>query len=223
MMVLLSALLSAATFFLLSAPGPARAAGGTQPESNRKIALSPEERALILRGKIVLRDLANPGRKGRTYEAVGILQGSLDEAVAVLTDYGCYPDYMPNVGAVRVCEATGPSSVVEVKLHLPLGVKKRYRLKYSWTRDDSGFELIWEKVPWPELKPSQTIADTSGFWSIRKFEDGGLIAVYHLYTDPGQVPIGLTGVAQRLARSKIPDGIVKLRERILEVYRPRKR
>ncbi len=128
---------------------------------------------------------------------------------------------MPNVAAVRVCDVTGPHSVVEVKLHLPLGVKKQYRLKFSWTRDDSGFELTWEKVPWPELKPSQTIADTSGFWIIRKFEDGGLIAVYHLYTDPGHVPLGLAGIAQRLARSKIPDGIVKLRERILEVYRPR--
>lgn len=220
---LLSALLLAAAFSPLFAPKPAPAAASPRPESNREIVLSPEERALILKGKIVLRDLPNPGRKGRTYEAVGILQGSLDEAVAVLTDYGCYSDFMPSVGAVRICEASGPSSVVEVKLHLPLGIKKQYRLKYSWTQDDSGFELIWEKVPWPELKPSQTVADTSGFWFIRKFEEGGLLAVYHIYTDPGRVPLGLTKVAQGIARSKIPDGIVKLRTRILEVYRPGKK
>lgn len=223
MTILLSALLSAAAFLLLSVSGPSRAATTPRPESNRAIALSPKERSLILKGKIVLRDLPNPGRKGRTYEAVGILQGSLDEAVAVLTDYGCYPDYMPSVGAVHICEAVGPNSVVEVKLHLPLGVKKQYRIKYNWTRGDSGFELTWEKVPWPELKPSQTIADTSGFWFIRNFEEGGLIAVYHIYTDPGRVPLGLTGIAQGVARSKIPDGIVKLRARILEVYRPNKK
>ncbi len=223
MTILLSALLSAATFVLLLVTEPARAVANPRPELNREVALSPEERALILRGKIVLRNLPNPGQKGRTYEAVGILQGSLDEALAVLTDYGCYPDYMPSVGAVRLCETAGPSSIVEVKLHLPLGVKKQYRLKFNWTRDDAGFELTWEKVPWPELKPSQTIADTSGFWFIRKFEDGGLLAVYHIYTDPGRVPLGLTKLAHGVARSKIPDGIVKLRTRILEVYRPGKK
>jgi hypothetical protein len=216
---LLSAVLSAATFFLLSAPAPARAATNPRPESNREVALSPEERALILKGRIILRDLPNPGRKGRTYEAVGILQGSLDEAFAVLTNYGCYADYMPSVGATRVCDITGPCSIVEVKLHLPLGFKKQYRLSYTSTRYESGFEVVWEKLPWPELKPSQTVDDTSGFWYIRKFEDGGLLAVYHIYTDPGRVPLGLTKVAYGVARSKIPDGIVKLRARILEVYR----
>jgi len=215
----LSAFLSVATVLLLSAPASALAASNPLPESNRDIVLSPQERALVLKGKVVLRDVPNPGRKGRTYEAVGILQGSLDEAVAVLTDYGRYPDYMPGVAALRICEANGPVSVVEVKLHLPLGVKKQYRLKYSWTRGDSGFELIWEKVPWPELKPSQTVADTSGFWFVRKFEEGGLLAVYQSYTDPGRVPLGLTKVAQGIARSKIPDVVVKLRERILEVNR----
>jgi hypothetical protein len=218
--VLLSALLSAATFFLLFAPAATRADGRPRPESNREIVLSSEERALILKGRIVLRDLPNPGRKGRTYEAVGILPGSLDEAFAVLTDYGRYADYMPSVGDVRICEATGPSSVVEVKLHLPLGVKKRYRLRYTSTRHESGFEVAWEKLPWPELKPSQTVVDTSGFWFIRTFEDRGLLAVYHVYTDPGHVPLGLTKVAHGMARSKIPDGIAKLRERILRVYRP---
>ncbi|MCX6568930.1 MAG: hypothetical protein NT147_07785 [Candidatus Aminicenantes bacterium] len=193
------------------------------PESNHKVALLPEERALILKDKIVLRDLPNPGRKGRTYEAIGSLQGSLDEAFAVLTNYVSYADFMPSVGAVRLCEATGPSSVVEVTLRLPLGVKKQYRLNYHWTRDDSGFELIWEKVPWPELKPSQTVVDTSGFWHVSKFENGGLLAVYHIYTDPGRVPLGLTGVAFRVARSKIPDGIVKLRARIFGIYHPGKK
>jgi hypothetical protein len=219
----LSALLLATAFSPLFAPAPPRAAASPRPESNPEVALSSEERALILKGKIVLRDLPNPGRKGRTYEAIGILQGSLDEAFAVLTDYGCYADYMPSVGAVRICEATGPSSVVEVKLHLPLGFKKQYRLRYTSTRYESGFEVVWEKIPWPELKPSQTVVDTSGFWYIRKFEDGGLLAVYHIYTDPGHVPLGLTKVAYGVARSKIPDGILKLRTRILEVYRPGKK
>ena len=217
---LLSAVLLAAALFSLFAPVPARAAARPRPESNREVALSPEERALILKGKIVLRDLPNSGRKGRTYEAVGILQGSLDEAFEVLTDFGSYAEFMPSVGAVRVCDITGPCSVVEVKLHLPLGVKKQYRLKYTSTRYESAFEITWEKVPWPELKPSQTVVDTSGFWFVREFEDGGLLTVYRIYTDPGRVPLGLTGVAQGVARSKIPGGISKLRERIQSLFHP---
>ena len=218
--MLLSVVLLAAALFSLFAPTPARAGASAQPESNREVALSSAERALILKGKIVLRDLPNPGRKGRTYEAVGILQGSLDEAFAVLTDFGCYADFMPSVGAARVCDITGPCSVVEVKLHLPLGVRKQYRLRYTSARYDSGFEVVWEKIPWPELKPSQTIADTSGFWNISPFEDGGLLAVYHIYTEPGRVPLGLTKAAYGVARSTIPDGIIKLRERIRSVLAP---
>ena len=217
--VFMPALLLTAAVFLPFAPPPSRAAGLQNPGPPREIVLSPAERALVLKGKIVLRDLPNPGRKGRTFEAIGVLQGSIDEAVAVLTDFGCYPEYMPNVGAVKLCEVTGPCSVVEVKLHLPLGVRKQYRLRFTNVRDDSGFELAWEKLPWPELKPRQTIVDTSGYWLIRKFEEGGILVVYHLYTDPGQVPLGLKNVAQALAKNKIPDAIVKLRERILSVYR----
>lgn len=216
----MSVVLLAAVLFSFFAPTPARAAGTQIGEQRREVVLSPEERAIVLKGKIVLRDIPNPDRKGRTYEAVGILQGSLDEAFAVLTDFGSYADFMPSVGASRVCDITGPCSVVEVKLHLPLGVRKQYRLRYTSTRYDSGFEVVWEMIPWPELKPSQTIADTSGFWNISPFEDGGLLAVYHIYTEPGSVPLGLTKVAYGVARSKIPDGIEKLRERIRSVFAP---
>ena len=189
-------------------------------EAHREIVLSAEERALILKGQIVLRDLPDPGRKGRTFEAVGILQASLDEAFAVLTDFGSYPEYMPNVGALKIREVTSASSIVETTLVLPLGTRKQYRLRYTSAREDSGFDLSWEKLPWPELMPSQTIGDTSGFWSVRKFENGGLLAVYHVYTEPGHVPLGLTNLFQGFAKRKIPDAIVKLRERIQNLYRP---
>jgi hypothetical protein len=203
-----------------SSPTAAPSFGTARPEPNREIVLSAEERALILKGKIVLRDVPDPGRPGRTFEAVGILPGSLDEAFAVLTDFGSYPQYMPNVGALKIREVTGASSVVETTLHLPFGTRKQYRLRYTTAREDSGFVLSWEKLPWPELKPSQTIADTSGYWSVRKFEDAGLLAVYHVYTDPGHVPLGLTFIAQGVAKNKIPDAIAKLRERIQNIYRP---
>jgi hypothetical protein len=220
MAVLVAMILSGASLLVLFGANPVRAAGRAGPVQARDIALTPEERALVGKGKIILRELASPGQKGRTYEAVGLVQGSLDEAVSVLTDFEHYPEFMPNVSAVRVCDQVQPCSVIETSLRLPLGIKKRYRLRYTAARVASGFDLDWEKIAWPELKPSQTVVDTSGYWLVRGFEDGGLIVVYHVYTDPGHVPLGLNGIARGLAKNKIPDGIVSLRKRIQSVFHP---
>lgn len=220
MAMILAVVLSAASFLLAFAAGPVRAAERPTLAADGMAPLTPQERDTILQGRIALRTLPPDGRKGRTYEAVGLIQGTLDEAVAVLTDFERYTEYMPNVSAARVCERAAPCAIVESTLRLPLGVKKQFRLRYTSERDETGFMLSWEMLPWPELKASRTIADTSGFWSVRPFEAGSLIVVYRVYTDPGHVPLGLTGVAQRVAKSKIPDGIVSLRERIRTVFLP---
>jgi len=204
----------AASFLLVMAAGPARASEGARPSPGQEAVLSAEERALVLTGKVILRTCPDTGRKGRTYEAIGLIQGSLAEAESVLVDFDSYPDYMPNVFDLKVCERADPVTIVETTLRLPLGVKKQYRLRYTAARDDGGFRLSWEMLPWPELRPSRTIADTSGFWRVCDFEEGGLLVVYHVYTDPGHVPLGMTGIARGVAKHKIPDGIVKLRERI---------
>jgi len=220
MAMLLAMIFSAASFLILLAGVPARAAAGPRLAPDRDLSLTSEERALVLKGKIVLREIPTEGRSGRTYEAFGLLQCSLDEAVSVLTDFEHYPEFMPNVSAVNICEQVHPCSVVETSLRLPLGVKKRYRLRYTAVPAASGFELVWEMLAWPELKPSQTIADTSGYWLVRGFEEGGLLVVYHVYTDPGHIPLGMSGLARSLAKAKIPDGIVALRERVRSVFRP---
>ena len=232
MAVALAMVLSAASFLLVYAAGPGRAAGGAAgaaaaPVSaapglaaEHAVTLAPQERAELRRGRIVLRTLPPDGRKGRTYDAFGLLQGSLDEAAAVLTDFERYPEFMPNVSSVRVCERAAPCSVVETSLHLPLGVRKRYRLRYTGRQDETGFLLSWEMMPWPELKASQTIADTAGFWFVQPYEEGGLLVRYRVYSDPGHVPLGLKGIAQSVAKDKIPDGIVRLRARIRDLFRP---
>ncbi|HSA97334.1 MAG TPA: hypothetical protein VLJ16_14890 [Acidobacteriota bacterium] len=215
-----TAVLSAASLLLFMAASPAHPPQSISAAVDPKVVLTPEERALVLRGKIILRSHADPGLKGRTYEAIGLIQGSLAEAECVLVDFESYPDYMPNVAAIKVCERTGLMTVVETTLDLPLGMTKQYRLRYTAARDEDGFRLSWEMLPWPELKPSRTIADTSGFWRASEFDGGGLLVVHHVYTDPGHVPLGLTGIARGVAKHKVPDGIVKLRERIRDVFRP---
>jgi hypothetical protein len=221
MAAILAVIFSAASFLLVLAGTPAHAAGRARLAPDRDLGLTVEERSLLGKGKIVLREIPSPGRSGRTYEAIGLIQGTLGEAVSVLTDFERYPEFMPNVSAVTLCEQVRPCSVIETTLRLPLGIKKRYRLRYTVASDSpEGFELVWEKLPWPELKPNQTVADTSGFWLVRGFENGRLIVVYHVYTDPGRVPLGLSGIARALAKDKIPDGIVSLRERVRSVFHP---
>jgi hypothetical protein len=217
---LFAIVLSSASCFVLSAGGQTAAPAGARLAPDREVRLTPEELLLVRKGEVVLRELASAGSKGRTYEAIGRIGGSLDEAASVLADFESYPDFMPNVSAVKVRERTGPSAVVEISLRLPLGMKRQYRLNYTAVRDEAGFTLDWHQMPWPELKPSHAIADTSGYWFVRGFEDGGLLVVYHVYTDPGRVPLGLTGIARGLAKHKITGGIEELRERVRKIFQP---
>jgi hypothetical protein len=210
----------AAALFLPLAPAVCGSAPtpGTAGSASADIDLTPQERAEVLKGKIVLRDLPNPGKNGRTFEAIGVLQGSLDEAFTVITDYRRYPEFMPSIEATAVREVSPTVAIVEIRLGLPLGMTKRYRLKYTAHKSAGGLDVTWEMVPWPEIPPGERIVDTSGGWTVRKFEAGGLLTAYRFYTDPGHVPLGLTGLAMALAKRSIPAVIEKTRNRIRTLF-----
>jgi hypothetical protein len=187
------------------------------------LGLTPRERADVLKGGIILRELPNPGRQGKTFEALGVLPGGLDEAYAVITDYRRYPEFMPRVERVAVRDVDRTTSIVEIRLALPLGQSKQYRLEYRASRSGEGFEVTWEKLPWPGLPPAQTVKDTSGRWLVRRSEAGGVLAAYRVYSDPGPVPLGLTGIAQSLGKRSLADVIERTRRRIRELNLPGKR
>jgi hypothetical protein len=214
---------TASATFLFLPPAPAlRGAGGVDPGQAKEIALEPglteRERADIVKGKIIVRDIPNPGRPGKTFEALGVLPSGLDEAFAVITNYRCYPEFMPQVKQAVVREERENLCVVEILLGLPLGYSKQYRLRYRASRSGESFEVSWEKVPWPELAPGDTVKDTSGRWLVRKFESGGNLAAYRVYTDPGPVPLGLTDLAQALGKKGMAAVIEKTRRRIRSLF-----
>ncbi len=182
--------------------------------------LSALERADVLKGKIILRAVPDPGRKGRTYEALGVLQGTLDEAVAVITDYRRYPEFMPRISRTDVTDESDTVSIVDLYLNLPLGMDKRYRLKYRVQRGADGFRVDWEKLPWPEVPLGQTVVDTSGHWLVERFDAGGLLAVYNVYTEPGHVPLGLNGLARSLSKHEVPKVIERVRQRLRTLAAP---
>jgi ribosome-associated toxin RatA of RatAB toxin-antitoxin module len=213
--ILSTTLLIAAAF---AGPGVSASAPPMSEETRQDLLLTSKERDDLLKGRVVLRDIPSPGMPGKAFEALGVLPGGFDEAYAVITDYRRYPEFMPAVGNATVIEVNGDASVVEIRLILPLGQSRQYRLKYMARRTADEIEVAWVKMPWPELSASQTIQDTSGRWLVRKFESGGLLAAYRVYTDLGPVPFGLTDLASALGRKSLPDVIRKTRQRILFLF-----
>lgn len=218
-MVLVATVLWGASTLLFLAGLPALAQEGQlQMEA---VTLTSAEQVEIQAGRVVLRALPSPGLKGRTYEAVGILEGTLEAALAIVTDYRRYAEFMPKVERTVVTDESDAVSVVEQYLKLPLGVHKRYRLRYTLRRGDEGFRVDWVKVPWPEVPLSHSVVDTSGYWQIARFGEGRLLAVYHVYTDPGKVPLGMKGLALSLSKREIPKVVERVRQRLESISGPR--
>ncbi len=218
-MLLVAAVLGGASALFLVAGTPARASLQTSPSVQgaavawEAVILSPDEQAEIRGGRIIVREVPAPGSKGRTFEAVGIITGTLDEVLEIVTDYRNYHEFMPRVERTVVTDESDTVSLVEQHLKLPLGVRKRYRLRYSVLWAEEGFRVEWRKVPWPEVPLSQSVVDTSGFWQVGQFGEGRLLAVYRVHTDPGRVPLGMKGLALSLSKREIPKVIERVRKR----------
>lgn len=205
----------AATAIAVSAPS--RRTGGTPQEAGLlldPVVLSAAEQDDVLKGKIVVRSVPNPGLKGRTYEAVGSVAGGIEDVLAVILDYRHYGEFMPRVERMAVTDEGPMVALVEQHLKLPLGITRRYRLRYTARVGAEGFRVDWVKVPWPEVPLSHSVVDTSGHWQVGKAAAGGLLAVYHVYTDPGRVPLGMKGLALSISKHDLPKVIEAVRGRL---------
>ncbi len=205
-----------------SAPGPQEATGSVvqAQEGPREISLTPQERARILKGEVVLRDIPNPGKPGKTGEALGLLPAGLDEAFAVIADFRRYPEFMPNVARTVVKEEDAATIVVDVWLDLPLGKTRQYRLRYRVARADGEFEIVWEKIPWPEVPPGKQVKDTAGSWRVTRWEGGGILAIYRVYSDAGPLDPLIKGIVERKNRQGLANVVEKTRRRILSLHPP---
>jgi hypothetical protein len=178
------------------------------------VLLSSAERSAILEGKVVLRAVDNPGLKGRTYEAIGVLPGTLEDVLGVLLDFRHYDEFMPRVERTVVTDEGPMVSLVEQYLKLPMGTHRRCRLRYTARLGTEGFRVEWAQVPWPEVPASHAIAETSGHWQVAPDACGELLAVYHVYTDPGHVPLGLKGLALSISKRDLPKVLEAVRDRL---------
>ena len=184
------------------------------PDRWEAVSLSPAEQVEIQQGKVVLRELPVRGKKGRTFEAVGVFTATLDEVLGIVTDFRRYSEFMPRVERTVVTDVSDTVFLVEQYLKLPLGVHRRYRLRYTLRREAEGFRIDWVKVSWPEVPLGHSVLDTSGHWQVGHFGEGRLLAVYRVYTDPGKVPLGMKGLVLSLSKREIPKVIERVGQRL---------
>ena len=192
---------------------------GTLSEFPGAVGLSPEEKRAISSGEVIVREVPAENTKGETYEAIGLINASMSDVLEVLVDYENQSAFMPNVKKVETVESKGNSTVLNYTLGFPLGITRKYRLLMTYHEEEGQALLRWKKLDWPELQPNETIADTQGYWLLREFteEEGGILAVYHVYTDPHPIPMGLGWIARLLTKDGLPDVVYKTRTRVYEM------
>lgn len=181
--------------------------------------LSPEEKTAISSGEVIVRELPAENTKGETYEAIGLIKAKMSDVLKVLMDFENQGAYMPNVKEVEILESKENSAVLNYTLGFPLGITRKYRLLMTYHEEKGQILLQWKKLDWPGLEPNETITDTKGYWLLREFpeEEGSILAVYHVYTDPNPIPLGLGWIARLLTKEGLPDVVSKTRARVYEV------
>lgn len=191
-----------------------------QPSFAEDITVSDAEIKELSGGGIVVRERKSCSSVGMTYEAIGYLKGTLDDYQRVLAKYEDYPLFMPSIKNLDVKEKYEDGSLNDYTIELPLGMQKRYRLKTKISKTPQRLELRWKLQPRPDLKPGDTIKDSSGNWVIENLaEQNGYVRVlYHLYTDPGFVPPGTGWIVRTLTKNDLPCLLRATEKRVQMLY-----
>ncbi|MBN1290876.1 MAG: hypothetical protein JXB48_03475 [Candidatus Latescibacteria bacterium] len=182
------------------------------------IKLTRDEKNLIEQGEVIVRELSSKDKKGKTVEAVGLIEATVDEVYRVLIKFEDYSTFMPHVSDVEIVQRDDSHAILNYALSLPLGKTKRYRLSKTYKYDGNTASMQWDLIDWPELKKSETIKNTTGYWLVKYYPEkkGYVIAVYHVYTDPGPIPLGLGWIADILSKNSVPEVVIKTREQVVK-------
>lgn len=185
------------------------------------IELVQQERELLSSGDVVLREVTNGKKRGKTFEAVGLIKATVSDVYQVLVKFEDYPKFMPNVSKCEILQRTDDRAILNYTLSLPLGKIKKYRLNMTFQNYKSRATLKWKLIEWQGLKKSETIEDTTGYWLLKEYPEKAehIIALYHVYTDPGPIPVGLGWIVDILTKNSVPDVVIKTRNRVYETYR----
>jgi ribosome-associated toxin RatA of RatAB toxin-antitoxin module len=181
--------------------------------SSSPIMLTENERKSVEQGDIVVREIETGNKPGQTFEAVGLVNTHSNNIIQVLTEYEKYPEFMPNVSHVEIVERSEGEAVLNFTLALPLGKTKKYRLRITLAEHGRKASTIkWKMLKWPGLKDKETIKDTVGYWRIEEKSENSSLLFYHVYTDPGPVPLGTGWIVDILSKKSVPKALLQAKE-----------
>jgi len=160
-------------------------------------------------------ELASNGAPGKTWQAGTLIAAPMPKLCELIQDYASYPTFMPNVARTVIVSGRADGSQVDFTLKLPLGKTKQYRLNMSPEVSAQACRLSWKLLPRPDLKPEQTIADTTGYWLLTPLTGNPekTLLRYQVYSDPGPVPKGLGWIVDMLGKDSLPKTLEGLRAR----------
>lgn len=175
---------------------------------------TPGELQTLQGGKILIKEVPEEVKGYRTFLVRAVIAAPLAKIYGVLIDFSAYPDFMPNVEKVVVRAADKQGVRLDYHLGLPMGVKKQYRLKMTYKITPDAAEIGWKLIPWPELSPSETIRDTSGYWRLTCLTGDKTLVEYQVRTDPGDIPFGAGWIVDLLTKGSLPDILESTRKRV---------
>lgn len=182
--------------------------------------LSPTELQALQGGTILVEEVPETSNGYRTFLAHAVVAAPLTELYRVLLDFPSYPQFMPNVDKVIVRDADQEGARLDYQLGLPLGEKKRYRLKVTYKIREEEAAIDWQLIPWPELSPAETIRDTSGYWHLNRIGQEMTLVEYRVRTDPGDIPFGFGWIVDLLTRCSLPAVLENTRNRVKVAGKP---
>ena len=177
-------------------------------------------RLTLAKGEIIIRKIAGQGNDEQEHEVIGVIDGTLEQVSEVLTDFKNYPKFMPNVEEIVIRYSTEGGTVADHKLGFPMGFVKKYRLKFRAKKEADRWQLFWKKLPWPEVKDSQTVVDTYGQWILERLPGGDekVLAYYRVYTETGSIPFGTGWLVEPMTNKSFQDMFKGTRKRVQEIY-----
>lgn len=147
--------------------------------------------------------------------AATIINAPVPKLCSIILNFSDYPSFMPNTDKTVVVRSANDISLVDMTLKLPLGKIKKYRLQMEAKPNSLSCQLAWKLIPREDLKPEETIADTSGYWKLvpSSSDAGKTLVKYFVYSDPGPVPYGLGWIVDSLGKDSLPKTLEALRIR----------
>lgn len=133
------------------------------------------------------------------------IEATPPRVMAVIADYGAYPEWVQGMKSVRVLETDARGRGRLVAFHVSTaGIDARYTLAYTYAPRNGG-------VSWKSEEASGAVKDVEGEYELRQ-TPGGTMVSYRLRLDPA---ISLPGFLRRQAEKTIvTSALANLKTRV---------